>query len=157
MKTVMRRPAFRVWLGQPGCRRRDRGVWHRAGGQCSTWDSAASIRCAACIYSPRTGGNIVGGAAMPKAIVEGINFNGDGTAGQSIRHGQHKWHHYPFQRIGGILHGRSRLYGHAHIYRRASSFDIFVESRDDKQVWIIQTGPTAAPAVFQGTHTKVSN
>ena len=39
---------------------------------------AARTRCRARICSDH-GWNIVGGAAVPKAIIEGIDFNGDGT------------------------------------------------------------------------------
>jgi hypothetical protein len=40
---------------------------------------AAILRCKVCISSTLPGFNIVAGVAQPKAIVELIQFNGDGT------------------------------------------------------------------------------
>ena len=102
------------------------------------------------------GWNIVGGFAVPKAIVEGIDFNGDGTLVS------------PFATvsINGSIICNSGVVGSYTVdadcqgtltFTGFPSFDIFVEPGDGKQVWMIQTGPAAAPpAVFEGTATKVS-
>jgi hypothetical protein len=99
------------------------------------------------------GWNIVGGVAQPKAIVEGIDFNGDGTLVS------------PFATVsinGTII----RSSGSAGTYTvntdctgtlsftGGASFDIFVEP-DGKQLWMIQTGPGSP--VFEGTVTRVSH
>jgi hypothetical protein len=96
------------------------------------------------------GFNIVGGVAQPKAIVEGINFNGDGTLVS------------PFATLsvnGFIIHttGSVGTYtveasGQGTLtFTGGPSFDIFVEA-SGQQVWMIQTD---ANTVFQGTVTKV--
>jgi hypothetical protein len=102
------------------------------------------------------GWNIVGGVAVPKAIVEGIDFNGDGTLVS------------PFATvsINGSIIRNTGVEGSYTVdpdcrgtvtFTGFPSFDIFVEPGDAKQVWMIQTGPaTAAPAVFEGAATKVS-
>jgi hypothetical protein len=96
------------------------------------------------------GWNIVGGVAQPKAIVEGINFNGDGTlvspfatlsVNGFIIHTSGSVGSYTVEASGqGIL-----------TFTGGPSFDIFVEA-NGKQVWMIQTD---ANTVFQGTATKV--
>jgi hypothetical protein len=99
------------------------------------------------------GWNIVGGVAVPKAIVEGIDFNGDGTLVS------------PFATvsINGTIIRSSGSVGSYTVepnctgtltFTPGPSFDIFVQPGNGKQVWMIQTGP--APAVFEGTATKVS-
>ena len=99
------------------------------------------------------GWNIVGGVAVPKAIVEGIDFNGDGTLSS------------PFATvsINGTIIRPSGSEGFYTVeadcrgtltFTGGPSFDIFVQPGDGKQIWMIQTGP--APAVFEGTATKVS-
>ncbi len=102
------------------------------------------------------GFNIVGGVAQPKAIVEGIDFNGDGTLVS------------PFATvsINGTIIRSSGSVGSYTVqadctgtltFTGGPSFDIFVEPRG-KQLWMIQTGPPAAPpAVFEGTVVKVSH
>lgn len=102
------------------------------------------------------GWNIVGGVPVPKAIVEGIDFNGDGTLVS------------PFATVsinGTILHfsGGSGSYTvnpdctGTLTFPGVASFDIFVQPGDGKQVWMIQTGPAVpGPPVFEGTATKVS-
>jgi hypothetical protein len=102
------------------------------------------------------GWDIVGGVAVPKAIVEGIDFNGDGTLVS------------PFATVsinGTILHG-SGVAGSYTVnedctgtltFPGIASFDIFVQPGDGKQIWMIQTGPAVpGPPVFEGTATKVS-
>ena len=102
------------------------------------------------------GWNIVGGVAVPKAIVEGIDFNGDGTLVS------------PFATVsinGTIIRTSGGLgtytveedcTGTLTFAAQGISFDIFVQPGDGKQVWMIQTGPAAPPTVFEGTATKVS-
>jgi len=97
------------------------------------------------------GWNIVGGVAVPKAIVEGIDFNGDGTLIS------------PFATVsinGTILHssgspGTYTLNADCTgtlSFTAGASFDIFVQA-NGKQLWMIQTGPM--PAVFEGTATRL--
>jgi len=99
------------------------------------------------------GWNIVGGIAQPKAIVEGIDFNGDGTLVS------------PFATVsinGTIIHSSGSLGTYTVnmdctgtlSFTGGASFDIFVES-DGKQLWMIQTGPGSP--VFEGTVTRVSH
>ena len=97
------------------------------------------------------GWNIVGGVAQPKAIVEGIDFNGDGTLVS------------PFATVsinGTILHSSGSLGTYTVntdctgtvSFTGGPSFDIFVE-QNGKQLWMIQTGPGSP--VFEGTATRV--
>jgi hypothetical protein len=96
------------------------------------------------------GWNIVGGVAQPKAIVEGINFNGDGTLVS------------PFATVsinGTIIHSSGSVGSYTVeasgqgtlTFTGGASFDIFVEA-SGQQVWMIQTDSNT---VFQGTATKV--
>jgi hypothetical protein len=100
------------------------------------------------------GWNIVGGVAVPKAIVEGIDFNGDGTLVS------------PFATvsINGTIIRSSGSPGTYTVnpdctgtltFTGGPSFDIFVDP-SGKQLWMIQTGPAAVPAVFEGIATRVS-
>jgi hypothetical protein len=100
------------------------------------------------------GWNIVGGVAQPKAIVEGIDFNGDGTLVS------------PFATvsINGTIIRSSNTPGTYTVYADCTgtltftggaSFDVFVDKKGD-ELWMIQTGG-AVPAVFQGTATRVSH
>jgi hypothetical protein len=98
------------------------------------------------------GWNIVSGVAVPKAIVEGINFNGDGTLVS------------PFATvsINGVIITSSGTPGTYTVntdctgtltFTGGAGYDIFVEL-NGQQLWMIQTsGPT--PAVFEGTATRV--
>ena len=97
------------------------------------------------------GWNIVGGVAQPKAIVEGIDFNGDGTLVS------------PFATVsinGTILHSSGSLGTYTVntdctgtlSFTGGPSFDIFVEP-NGRQLWMIQTGPGSP--VFEGTVTRV--
>lgn len=98
------------------------------------------------------GWNIVAGVAQPKAIMEGIDFNGDGTLVS------------PFATvsINGTIVRSSGSLGTYTVntdctgtlsFTGGASFDIFVE-QNGKQLWMIQTGG-AVPAVFEGTATRV--
>jgi len=97
------------------------------------------------------GYNIVGGVAQPKAIVEGIDFNGDGTLVS------------PFATVrinGTILHSSGSLGTYAVnpdctgtlSFTGGPSFDIFVEP-SGRQLSMIQTAPGSP--VFEGTVTRV--
>jgi hypothetical protein len=97
------------------------------------------------------GWNIVGGVAQPKAIVEGIDFNGDGTLVS------------PFATVsinGTIIHSSGSLGTYTVntdctgtlSFTGGPSFDIFVEL-SGRQLWMIQTGPGSP--VFEGTVTRV--
>jgi hypothetical protein len=101
------------------------------------------------------GWNIVGGVAVPKAIVEGIDFNGDGTlvvqfATVSVN--------------GNIIHA-SGLPGSYAVeadctgtatFPEGVSYDIFVK-HNGKQLWMIETvGRGGVPVVFEGMATRVS-
>lgn len=103
------------------------------------------------------GWNIVGGVAVPKAIVEGIDFSGDGTLV------------VPFATVsinGTIIRASdSGFYtvepdctGTLTFSSTGTTFDLFVQPGGGKQVWMIQTGAAVGPptAVFEGTATKVS-
>ena len=105
------------------------------------------------------GWNITANGAVPKAIVEGIDFNGDGTLV------------VPFATasINGTINRSSGGLGTYTVEADCTgtltftvpgiSFDIFVQPGDGKQVWMIQTAPTVTPPgppVFEGTATKVS-
>jgi hypothetical protein len=101
------------------------------------------------------GFNIVNGVAQPKAIVEGIDFNGDGTLSS------------PFATVsvnGTILHFSGGTGSYAVdadctgtlTFSTGPSFDIFVQPQG-KQLWMIQTGAATPPAVFEGTATRVSH
>jgi hypothetical protein len=96
------------------------------------------------------GWNIVGGVAQPKAIVEGIDFKGDGTLVS------------PFATVsinGTIIHSSGSVGSYTVeasgqgtlTFTGGASFDIFVEA-SGQQVWMIQTDSNT---VFQGTATKV--
>ncbi len=97
------------------------------------------------------GWNIVGGIAQPKAIVEGINFNGDGTLVS------------PYATVsinGTILHSSGSLGTYTVnpdctgtlSFTNGPSFDISVDL-SGRQLWMIQTGPGSP--VFEGTVTRV--
>lgn len=102
------------------------------------------------------GWNIINGVAQPKAIVEGIDFNGDGTLvspfatvsinGTIVRSGG----------VVGIYTVNPDCRGTL-TFNPGPRFDIFVQPQG-KQLWMIQTGPAAAPpAVFEGTAVRVSD
>jgi hypothetical protein len=96
------------------------------------------------------GFNIVAGVAQPKAIVEVVEFNGDGTLSVSAA----------TRSINGVI-GRSapgiRTYTVENdcsgtILFDGPAFDIFT-SPDAEVIWMIQTNPNS---VFQGTATRTS-
>jgi hypothetical protein len=97
-----------------------------------------------------TGFNIVAGVAQPKAIVEVVEFNGDGTLsvpavtlsvnGVIVR---------PLPGIGTYAVAEDCS---GTILFAGPSFDIFV-SPDAEVIWMIQTNPNS---VLQGTATRTS-
>jgi hypothetical protein len=100
------------------------------------------------------GWNVANGVAVPKAIVEGIDFNGDGTLTS------------PFATVsinGAIIHSAAGVGTYTVnpdcrgtlTFTPGPSFDIFVDRRGGKQLWMIQTGGLV-PAVFEGTAVRVS-
>jgi hypothetical protein len=101
-----------------------------------------------------SGFSIVDGAAQPKAIVESIVFNGDGTLTS------------PFATVslnGFIIRSTNSVGTYTVMadctgtvtFTAGPSFDIFV-GRQAKEISMIQTaGPV--PAVFEGVAKKVSN
>ena len=100
------------------------------------------------------GWNVVSGAAVPKAILEGINFNGDGTLVS------------PFVTlsVNGTIIRTSGTTGTYTVqsdctgtlsFDDGNSFDVFV-SRNGQQLWMIQTiSVGGTPAVFEGTGRRV--
>ena len=98
------------------------------------------------------GWNIVAGVAVPKAIVEGIRFNGDGTLVS------------PFATsalmAGTIIHSSGSVGSYTVAadctgtltFTGGPSFDIFVQHGDGKQLWMIRTDANYAT---EGTATKV--
>jgi hypothetical protein len=103
------------------------------------------------------GFNIVGGVAVPKAIVEGIDFNGDGTLVAT----------FATVSINGTIIRASGTLGTYTVQPSCqgtltladgNSFDTFVEPTG-KQLWMIQTVaaiPPGATAVFEGIATRIS-
>lgn len=96
------------------------------------------------------GYNIIGGVPQPKAIIEAIDFNGDGTLSVPAA----------TVSINGNI---SRSAGGTGVYTLdvgctgtitftpGPSFDIFTD-QTGKQAWMIQTNPNT---VFQGTVTRL--
>ena len=103
------------------------------------------------------GFNIVGGVAVPKAIVEGIDFNGDGALVAT----------FVTVSINGTIIRASGTLGTYTVqascqgtltFADGNSFDTFVEPTG-KQLWMIQTVaaiPPGATAVFEGMATRIS-
>ena len=95
----------------------------------------------------------IGGSAVPKAILQGIRFNGDGTLVS------------PFATvsINGVI-SRGGVPGTYTVNQDCTGtvtfvggvmYDTFVRP-DGGQVWMMQTsGPFGTPAVFEGTATRV--
>src|SRR5436189_837668 len=121
-------------LGTPGVARAD-----SRGASCGVYTLRGSYLFAT------HGWNIVGGVAVPKAIVEGIDLNGDGTLVS------------PFATvsINGTIVRTTGTVGTYTVnpdctgtitFTAGPSFDIFVHPTA-KQLWMIQTGPDAVPAV----------
>jgi hypothetical protein len=98
-----------------------------------------------------SGYNIVAGVAQPKAIIEVIDFNGDGTLSVPAA----------TRSVNGVI-ARTPPGGTGSYTVEADctgtiafdgpSFDIFISPRGEK-LWMIQTNPDT---VFQGTATRSS-
>ena len=93
------------------------------------------------------------GVAQPKAIIEVINFNGDGTLSVPAA----------TRSVNGVI-GRSPAGGTGSYtadpsctgtlaFTGGPTFDIFI-SPNGEMLWMIQTNPDT---VFQGTATRVAN
>lgn len=104
-------------------------------------------------YFAARGFNIVAGVAQPKAIVEVINFNGDGTltvpaATRSVNGA--------IARTppggGGTYTVESDCTGTIK-FTNGPNFDTFI-SPDGVRLWMVQTDPDT---VFQGTAERVAN
>jgi hypothetical protein len=103
------------------------------------------------------GYNIINGVAVPKAILEGIDFNGDGTLVAA----------FVTVSINGTIIRASGTLGTYTVqadcrgtltFADGNNFDTFVEPTG-KQLWMIQTVagiPPGATAVFEGMATRVS-
>lgn len=101
------------------------------------------------------GFNIVGGVAQPKAIVEGIDFNGDGTLSSPFATVSIDGHIVSSSGTSGVYTVNADCTGTL-TFTPGPSFDIFVDASGER-LWMIQTGPAVAPpAVFEGTATRVS-
>lgn len=92
------------------------------------------------------------GVAIPKAIVEVIEFNGDGTL--SVPHATVSVNGVlpPFSPGVGTYDVENDCAGTI-LFTPGPAFDIFV-AKDAQTIWMIQTGPN--PSVFQGTATRTS-
>jgi hypothetical protein len=98
-----------------------------------------------------TGYNIVAGVAQPKAIVELVDFNGDGTL--SVPGGTVSINGNVTQNLSGVgVYTLDPECRGTVTFTPGPSFDIFVEP-NGKQALMIQSNPGT---VFQGTVTKVS-
>ena len=101
------------------------------------------------IFAAR-GFNIVAGVAQPKAIVEVVEFNGDGTLSVPAA----------TVSVNGVIVRPPPSIGTYTVENDCSgtilfggpSFDIFISSGADA-IWMIQTNPNS---VFQGTATRTS-
>ena len=97
-----------------------------------------------------TGHNIVAGVPQPKAIIEAIDFNGDGTL--DVPAATVSINGTVSRSAGGV--GVYTLDGECRgtvTFTPGPSFDIFVD-RAGREAWMIQTNPNT---VFQGTVTRV--
>ena len=118
-----------------------------AGGECTLATLRGSYIFAA------SGHNIVASVAQPKAIVEPIDFKGDGTITVPAA----------TRSLNGVI-GRTPPGGTGTYtvdtgcmgsltFTGGPSFDIFISPNGDK-MWMIQTNPDT---VFQGSATRVSH
>jgi hypothetical protein len=105
------------------------------------------------------GWNIMNGAAVPKAIVEGIHFNGDGTLVSPFATVSINGMIFRFSGGAGTYTVDADCTGTI-AFGGGITYDIFVDHRGGKQLWMIQTGPAmpGSPTgpVFEGTAVRVS-
>lgn len=99
------------------------------------------------------GWNIVGGVAQPKAIVEGIDFNGDGTLVSPFATVSNNGNIFHSGAAPGSYTVNSDCTGTL-AFSGGFTYDIFVDPLG-RQLWMIQTGGPV-PAVFEGIATRVS-
>jgi hypothetical protein len=97
-----------------------------------------------------TGFNIVAGVALPKAIVEVIEFNGDGTL--SVPAATLSANGMIVRSVDGVGTYTVADDCSGTILFAGPTFDIFV-SPDAETIWLIQNNPNT---VFQGTATRTS-
>lgn len=97
-----------------------------------------------------SGFNIVGGVAQPKAIVEVLDFNGDGTL--SVPAATLSVNGFIVRPMPGTGTYAVADDCSGSILLDGPVFDIFV-SPDADVIWMIQTNPSS---VFQGTATRTS-
>jgi hypothetical protein len=97
-----------------------------------------------------TGFNIVAGAALPKAIVEVIDFNGDGTL--SVPAATLSANGVIVRTVNGVGTYTVEDDCSGTILFAGPAFDIFV-SPDAEEIWMIQTNPNS---VFEGRATRTS-
>ena len=96
------------------------------------------------------GFNIVAGVAQPKAIVEMIDFNGDGTL--SVPAATRSVNGVIVRSLPGLGTYTVEDNCTGTIVFDGPAFDIFM-SPDAEEIWMIQTNPNT---VFQGTATRTS-
>jgi len=101
-----------------------------------------------------SGYTIVGGVALPKAIVELIRFNGDGTLTSPGATRSINGVITAFVDTGGIgtYSVGANCIGSVSFSATGPNFDLFMSPRGE-DVWMIQTNPNN---VFQGNVTRVS-
>lgn len=122
-----------------------------AGAQTGEQDNQCTVKTLKGSYVLTASGHMfVGGVAQPKAIVELIEFNGDGTltvsGGTVSVNGA--VNQIPPNGIGDY-HIDAECNGSL-VFIPGPSFNLFIE-RDGKSGWVIQTNPGN---VFQGTLTR---
>jgi hypothetical protein len=98
-----------------------------------------------------SGYNLIAGVPQPKAIIEAITFNGDGTLSSPAS----------TRSVNGTVTQNTTLVTGSYtvtgscsgtiVFDSGPSFDTFVSPKGDT-VWMIQTNPNT---VFQGTATRV--
>ena len=99
-----------------------------------------------------SGYNIVAGVPQPKAIIEPIDFNGDGTL--TVPAATVSINGSISRSAGGVgIYTLDATCRGTLTFTPGPSFDIFVE-RTGKQAWMIQTNPNT---VFQGPVTRISH
>ena len=96
------------------------------------------------------GFNIVNGAAQPKAVLEGIDFNGDGTLSVPFATVSFNGSIIHFAGGTGVYTVQANCQGTIHI-NNGPSFDIFVRP-SGKNLWMIETD---SKTVLQGTALRV--
>jgi hypothetical protein len=100
------------------------------------------------------GWNIVGGVALPKALMEGLTFNGDGTVVTPFATASINGMIFHFSGVTGSYTVNPDCTGTLS-FSIGHSWDLFVDP-SGKQLWKIQThDASGAGPVFEGTATRV--